>query len=127
MNTYGYVLQSPIIYTDPNGLITATWGSFGGAGAGAGTGIAVGIGAGIAVIGAGYIGWQAGSSFYERYGKDFWDWYFDEECSSEAEKEKGCAALRDSILSTCASLKGKERLKCFYAAADAYNQCMNEN
>ena len=40
--------------------------------------------------------------------------------------DRGCEAIRQSILATCASLTGTERMKCIFSAEDAYNQCMNE-
>jgi len=50
-----------------------------------------------------------------------------EDCSSDEDKEKGCRAIRDSILATCVGLSGKAWNKCLFVAADAYNQCMNQN
>ena len=47
------------------------------------------------------------------------------DADDEDEKDKGCEAIRESMLSTCASLSGTARMKCIFAAKDAYNQCMN--
>lgn len=47
------------------------------------------------------------------------------QCDS-GKKDKGCEALRSSMLSSCASLKGTARMKCIFSAEDAYNQCRNE-
>jgi len=47
-------------------------------------------------------------------------------CSDDEEekKKKGCQALKDSILNTCAGLKGRKQFDCFAAANTAYRQCM---
>ncbi|SDQ37682.1 RHS repeat-associated core domain-containing protein [Pseudoxanthomonas sp. CF125] len=45
-------------------------------------------------------------------------------CESSEEREKNCQALKDSILSTCASLTGRKKFKCFEAANKSYRQCM---
>jgi RHS repeat-associated protein len=39
-------------------------------------------------------------------------------------RQKDCEALRQSVLATCASLKGKQKERCVYVANDAYRQCM---
>jgi len=44
----------------------------------------------------------------------------------EEERDKGCEAIRQSILADCAAMTGTARMKCLFAAEDAYNQCMNE-
>ena len=41
-------------------------------------------------------------------------------------KDKNCEALRDSILDTCASLRGKKQRACFAAAESAYRQCLGQ-
>lgn len=41
-------------------------------------------------------------------------------------KEDRCAALYNSTLNTCASLKGKKRFMCLAAARENYKQCMEE-
>jgi hypothetical protein len=43
---------------------------------------------------------------------------------AEEKKRRGCEALRQSILSTCASLTGRKQLACFAAAEESYRQCM---
>jgi len=46
-------------------------------------------------------------------------------CPSEGSPEEDhCAALKQSILNTCAGLKGKAQMRCFAAANTAYRQCM---
>lgn len=43
---------------------------------------------------------------------------------AEEKKRRGCEALRDSILNTCAGLTGRKQLACFAAAEESYRQCM---
>ena len=43
---------------------------------------------------------------------------------AEKKKRRGCEILRQSILSTCASLTGRKQLACFAAAEESYRQCM---
>lgn len=45
-------------------------------------------------------------------------------CENSDDQEKNCQALKDSILSTCASLTGRKKFKCFEAANTSYRQCM---
>ena len=40
--------------------------------------------------------------------------------------EKGCEALRDSILETCSSLTGRKQMACFAAAETSYQQCLSQ-
>jgi hypothetical protein len=43
---------------------------------------------------------------------------------AEEKKRRGCEALRQSILNTCAGLTGRKQLACFAAAEESYRQCM---
>ena len=43
----------------------------------------------------------------------------------EDEDDRGCEAVKQSVLNTCASLQGAARRRCLYAAEDAYQQCMD--
>lgn len=43
---------------------------------------------------------------------------------NDANREKNCQALKNSILKTCASLTGRKKFDCFYAAQKSYEQCM---
>jgi len=42
------------------------------------------------------------------------------------DREKRCNAVKQSILATCASLRGKKQMYCFQAAQDTYNKCMED-
>ena len=52
-----------------------------------------------------------------------------ESCGEDDEKKKkNCQALYDSIISDCWSMpNGKKRMRCFQAALDSYNQCMEQD
>jgi hypothetical protein len=51
-----------------------------------------------------------------------------QQCPGDAEKKrKGCQAVKDSILETCASLTGRKKFDCFQAAHDTYEQCMGQD
>ena len=43
---------------------------------------------------------------------------------SEESREEICQELKDSVLATCASLKGRKKFACFQAAQDTYDACM---
>jgi len=126
LNTYGYVFSNPLKYSDPTGKNAVSGAIIGSTFGPAGTV----IGAGIGLIG----GYLAGEAVREMLNESFDDDNVTplpgakpppEQCDNE-EKDKGCEALRSSMLSSCASLKGKARMKCIFSAEDAYNQCMNE-
>ena len=42
------------------------------------------------------------------------------------DKEKGCQALRKSIIKTCRGLSGIKQMKCFQAAEESYQKFMSE-
>ena len=125
LNTYGYVFGNPLRYTDPTGenaLAGAALGSSFGP-------VGTVIGAGIGLV----VGYYAGEAAREMISESFEDDNVTplpgakpppEQCDDEY--DKGCEALRQSILRSCESKTGTARMKCIFTAEDAYNQCINE-
>ena len=52
--------------------------------------------------------------------------WWDDEDKCEEDKDKGCEALRQSILNTCASLTGMKKMRCFQEANALYLQCLED-
>jgi len=135
LNTYGYALQNPANYFDPNGeeALTATaagyFGSFAewvAAGGGAVAGAA-------GVAGAGYLGYQVGSIIYLHIAEPFGD-FIDKVCrnddSGTAECENQCDLEWDRNKVMCdvdAAMRGynsKRYLQCMERVNEIYLQCI---
>ena len=130
LNTYGYALANPVMYTDPEGLMIdncdmGDWngenigcGTIGGGGAGGRVGpLYPGVGLGDVI---GEVCRKAGQAVL---GTIFGNTATEGE-ESEESREEICQELKDSVLATCASLKGRKKFACFQAAQDTYDACM---
>ena len=126
LNTYGYVFGNPLRYSDPTGENALTGAAIGSSFGPAGTVIGAVIGA----IGGYYAGEAVGDMLSESFDDDNVTPLPGakpppEQCDNE-KKDKGCEALRASQRSSCASLKGKARMKCLFMAEANYNDCRNQ-
>jgi len=132
LNTYGYAYQNPLTYTDPMGLDPATATATAQAALYCTGPQAAACAGGAAVAAVGLTSAYAGTKFYDAFAPQILDGIdaVVQACTTdeaEAKKKKGCEALRQSVLKTCAGLKGRKMFDCFQAAQDTYDACMSQD